>query len=570
LIKFKEIQGSRRTPGVPSEINTELAVRGLPANKQKQLNLGQRLKAHIEPARFQGGTLNDATSQGTYTGTTTKKFMVKISTAAATDKFQYSIDNGANWSAETDITGSAQTLEDGVTVTFGATTGHAADDEWHFSAWPEPTVAELTPTQAFSDTEAAEQFGYGSIAHLMAKAAFAANRYLDLSTCAQDDAAGNAAAGDGTVAGTATKSGSAKIDIGYTRIEAAYVKDDPPADIALALQAEMEKYPGLPVFFAVDGSTPGKINFTAKHKGELGNDIPISAEVTPQSGVTLTITDMTGGTTDPDVASALAVVEGTRYHLIATSLNDETSLGKLVTHLNLVSDATNKLGSRGVFATTGAYASATTLSAAINAGRLIPEWLRYTSATKRQSISYEIAAGFAAIDAFEEDPAMPLDDRVINGIAPPAVEDRLSPTEIENCLWNGVSPLVVGPTGKVQVVMAITTYTKNAQGVDDPALLEFNVFKVADYLRDAVVDDATKYKAAVGKIAAKTPDRMRSRLINVLRKLEDLEIIEKVEDYLDGVIVERDDSNPGRINEQIPADIVNGLHLVAQRLDIYL
>ena len=80
--------------------------------------------------------LNDATSGGTFGGTKPSYYVVKITTAAGTDKFKWSYDNGAVWSEETAITGLAQTLNFGVTITFAATTGHTVDDCWYFTAYP--------------------------------------------------------------------------------------------------------------------------------------------------------------------------------------------------------------------------------------------------------------------------------------------------------------------------------------------------------------------------------------------------------------------------------------------------
>src|SRR5512145_220792 len=51
------------------------------------------------------------------------------------------------------------------------------------------SVAQAIAKQVFSDAEAATYFGYGSIAHLMARAAIKANPYLDLTICALDDSA---------------------------------------------------------------------------------------------------------------------------------------------------------------------------------------------------------------------------------------------------------------------------------------------------------------------------------------------------------------------------------------------
>ena len=50
----------------------------------------------------------------------------------------------------------------------------------------------------------------------------------------------------------------------------------------------------------------------------------------------------------------------------------------------------------------------------------------------------------------------------------------------------------------------------------------------------------------------------------------ELEIVEAVEANKAGVIVERDSQDPNRLNARIPTDVVNGLHVLAVRLDLLL
>ena len=56
----------------------------------------------------------------------------------------------------------------------------------------------------------------------------------------------------------------------------------------------------------------------------------------------------------------------------------------------------------------------------------------------------------------------------------------------------------------------------------------------------------------------------------MLLKLEDAEIIEGVMANAHLLVVERDASDPNRLNVQVPADVVNGLHVFAARIDLYL
>ena len=89
----------------------------------------------IEPAVYYGaGGLNDLTESGAYTGSTDIRYVVEINVVGATDEFRWSNDDGASWSADIPITGAAQLLEDGLSITFGAITGHDITDEWIISA----------------------------------------------------------------------------------------------------------------------------------------------------------------------------------------------------------------------------------------------------------------------------------------------------------------------------------------------------------------------------------------------------------------------------------------------------
>ncbi len=72
------------------------------------------------------------------------------------------------------------------------------------------------------------------------------------------------------------------------------------------------------------------------------------------------------------------------------------------------------------------------------------------------------------------------------------------------------------------------------------------------------------------KLSSRTAPKVRGELLDVLAKLEDLEIVEAVDDNKDGVIVERDSQDPNRLNAKIPVDVVNGLHVFAGRIDLLL
>ncbi|STE53315.1 Mu-like prophage tail sheath protein gpL [Edwardsiella hoshinae] len=63
---------------------------------------------------------------------------------------------------------------------------------------------------------------------------------------------------------------------------------------------------------------------------------------------------------------------------------------------------------------------------------------------------------------------------------------------------------------------------------------------------------------------------MKSELLDVLLKLEEEEILENVMANKNKLLVERNGKDANRLDAVIPADVVNGLHVFAGRVDLYL
>jgi phage tail sheath gpL-like len=469
-ISFDSIPSSIRKPGKYFEFNTKLAVRTLPANKQRMLIVAQRLAAG--------------------------------------------------------------------------------------------TVLQLVPTVVFSDAEAAAFFGNGSIAHLMARAAIKANAYLDLTVCALDDSASTPVARVQTLAltGPATSTGVLTLYVGNVRYEVGINTADTATIVGAALAAALANDPALP--FTVVHTT-GTLVFTAKNKGVVANQIDFLAVITA-TGLTAVNTATTPGSVDPTLATALAAVFGEQYNIIASPFNDATSLTALKTHLDNVSGPMEQRPGIGIFGDDDALGTVTSKASAVNSGRIVCAYLRGT-----KSPAYEIGAAYAAVMAFEEDPARPLNLLPLTNIAAPDIAQRLSRTEQENCFYNGTAPLEVGPGEVVQIVRAISTYIHDPQGIDDISLLDITTIRTLDYVR-AAIRTRIALRFPREKLSSKTPPAVRDQILDVLEKLEDLEIVEEVDANADGVICERDLQDPNRLNAKIPVDVVNGLHVFAGRIDLLL
>lgn len=81
--------------------------------------------------QFNGVGLDDCTIEGNYNGTWDDTFRVRIDGTGTPDTFEWSIDGGSTWE-ETDVNCSTSPYlcQDGIYVSFGATTGHTLDDYW--------------------------------------------------------------------------------------------------------------------------------------------------------------------------------------------------------------------------------------------------------------------------------------------------------------------------------------------------------------------------------------------------------------------------------------------------------
>lgn len=270
------------------------------------------------------------------------------------------------------------------------------------------------------------------------------------------------------------------------------------------------------------------------------------------------------GEGEPDIKAALDATALGGFTILVPAWYSQTALTALRTHIQLYTNSMEQQGIIGVAALTSTLSAATTLATSLNSGAISLAVLPGTPSTARQ-----VAAAYAAMIASEEDPARPLNTLVLTGIKVPPVTQRLGRTEQETALANGVTPLEVAAGDVIQIVRAVTTYTKSAAGATDVSLLDLTTIRTLYYVRMAC-RDRIRLRFPRSKLSKKTPDAVRGELLDVLLKLEELEIVEEVEANAASLVVERSLQDVNRLNAAIPTDVVNGLHVFAGRIDLLL
>ncbi|HHA19882.1 MAG TPA: phage tail protein [Methylophaga sp.] len=434
------------------------------------------------------------------------------------------------------------------------------------------TATAEIPLKIFSEDDAIDACGTGSIVHLAVRAALKAFKNIELFIVPLDDAVGVQAEGTITIATDATSSGNLKVWIGNEIVQIAIAEDDTPTIIALALNTAIAAKENLmPV---TTGVAAGVVTLTARNDGTLGNNIAVSYKMTNVTGTTVVVVQPTGGSVDPDITNALTAMYPSWFQKIFCTLNDATNLGLLKTHLsdtNGVSSPTEKRRGMGIFGYNGDQTTLETLAGTtINDGRMSVGYHPYTKTTENgHSLDYEIGAAYCAALTAERDPAKPMSEVVLTGIAAAALEDRLSFTQKESLFNNGVTPLVVGSGETVFIARAITTYTTNLTGIPDISKLDVTTITSADFFAFAV-ETSDQIKFGRQKMDIDAIPAVNTNHINVAFALQKLKILRNVEAHLDEFIGEEDLQNPGQANFILPSPVVPGLYVIASKLRVYL
>ncbi|WP_374572526.1 phage tail sheath subtilisin-like domain-containing protein [Phenylobacterium sp.] len=436
-----------------------------------------------------------------------------------------------------------------------------------------------TPIQVAGADEAKTRFGVGSLAALMV----AWYRKRDVAgelwvlPLADDDAA-VAATGKLSFTGTATAAGVLSLYVGGELVSVAVTSGMTAAQLAAAAAAAITAASDLPVTAAVNGVNAYEVDITARNKGLAGDDIDLrvnylgarNGQAVP-AGITLTITAMSGGATNPTLTTGLAALGDERFDCIVSAYTDTTSLDALKA---LLGDAAGRWSWESqvyghVFAAyRGTVAARTTFGNARNDQHAAVMGF-YDSPTPAWLWAANVAG--AAFVSLKADPARPLQTLELDVLAPP-IASRDTLAQRNTLLFDGISTYTVGPDGTCRIENLITTYQTNAFGQPDDSYLQvetlFTLAALLRALKGAITSKYSRVKLADNGTrvppgsAVVTPNMIRAELIAQYRAVEG-DLVENADAFADALIVERNAANRNRVDVLWPADLINGLRVFA-------
>lgn len=344
------------------------------------------------------------------------------------------------------------------------------------------TAGDFSVQRPMSMAQANTLFGQGSQLAAMCGAYLNANSVTRMYAIPTPDAAeGVAAEGGITISGTVTSAAPVCLYVGGVLVRAAANYSAAGADVATALANAVNANPDLPVT-ATHSST--QVTLTARHKGEMGNDIDLrlsyQGEPVP-GGLTITITPLSGGAGNPDAAPVIAAMGNDQYHVIAWPWTDAASLSVLQAELDDRWGPLRQIDGQAFVVKRGTFGTVTTLSGARNDKHLtvLPSENSPTSPWVDAAASSAVAAYYG-----ESDPARGFNTLLIPGVLAPAKADRWADFPEKNQgLYEGLSTRYVAPDGTVRIQKLITTYRLNPLGAEDKAFLSLNSPLTLSYLR---------------------------------------------------------------------------------------
>lgn len=396
-----------------------------------------------------------------------------------------------------------------------------------------------------------------------------------------DPAGGVAATGTITVTGPATAGGTINLYIAGQLVQVAVAANDAANAIATAISTAINASVDLPVTSTVATNV---VSLTCRWKGQTGNDISVldsfrgwAGGQSLPAGVALAYTGsgfLTGGTANPTLTgTAITAMGDDEYDFVIHPYTDSTSLDAFQTEYN---DAVGRWSwSRQVYG--HCYTALRgTLSALTTAGALRNDPHHTIAGINPDCPNpcWEYAAAYGGANSLciQADVARPTQTTPLNGILAPRAGKRFLLTERQSLLNYGIATSYVAG-GLVRVERAITTYQKNGWGQADPSYLDSETLHTlseitrrlrnritSKYPRHKLANDGTRFGAGQAIV---TPSVIRGELLAEYADMEELGIVENRALFAKYLIVERDSTNPNRINVLLPPDLVNQLRIFA-------
>lgn len=425
-------------------------------------------------------------------------------------------------------------------------------------------------------------FGRGSMLAQQIAAALKVNPYTECYALALDDVEAGVKA-TGTITYTiavAVSSGTHYLYIGGRRIPVGVTAGQTVTDIATAAAAAINADADCAVTAT---SALGVVTWTAKHKGVEGNYIDVrhnyyQGEFLP-AGLACAFAAGVAGTTNPDVADAIAAMSSLAAYTILMGWSDDYNVTTMETELQSRWGGMEMRAGHVFVHSPGTYSDLAAYGSARNSAHST-----VTGLNGSPTLPWVIAAQFGAICEFSgaNDPALPFRSLALPDVMSPAEANIFTNTERNLLLHDGISTIVFDQSGAASIEQVVTTYQQNSLGMEDTSLLKLNTKWTADYLRFlfrfAIQRDYPRHKLANDDVLGliqpgqpvATPKLIRNTLIGAASDAVGVGLMEDLEAFKRDLIVVRSTADTCRVNGILTPNVINQFDVFAAAVQYVL
>jgi len=438
------------------------------------------------------------------------------------------------------------------------------------------TATADVPVPCQSPSLADSLFGQGSHLAAVARAFFKVNASQECWCLPVADPTGSQATGTITVATPPTQAGILDLYIGGKHIQVFVAADDTIDDVAININAGINANVSgdLCVTSTV---TAAAVTVKAKFKGIVGDDITMldtyyngpGGEQLPQ-GLTLTYSGatLTGGAGTPLFDNAIANMGEMAAEFVCLPFTDSTTLLAWETEFGFT-DSGRWGWMRQLFGSIWSAKRDT------YATRNCPQTSILSIEQASPSPVWEWAAAYTgkAARGFTDDPARPLQTLQLTGILPAPLHQRFIMSELNSLALTGMGTQRTVAGNTPMISRETTTYQLNSYGFEDIAYTDATTLATLAKLlrnqraavtnkwpRHKIADDGTLFGPGQAIV---TPKSIAAELVAQYRIDEFNGLVEDVDTFVNNLIVERDSTDPTRVNVLYPPNLISGLRMFA-------
>jgi len=452
-----------------------------------------------------------------------------------------------------------------------------------------PSAAAVVGTRYLvsSNGQAIALFGAGSPLQRMCWAFFKVFPAGSVYAVAQTDASGATAASRTlTWTGTATESGAVKLRIGGQLVEIPVaVGDDGPAVAAkVTTLVTAAAAAELPATSSTGSGGNTHINtITAKVKGTVGNQISLgvnargeaAGEVMP-AGLSVAVSGamLASGATNPTASLWVTALGSDAYSTIGFQFSDDTEVDALQAELTTRWSALSALDGVLITAQADSKADLITWGEGINDEHIMP--VGFPESSGWLSPGFELVGAVSGLIGREcvasEDPAASVQMSPLPGLW--GYGTNFSDTDLDALANAGVATVI---TDNGIVYLQLESVSRRTTDLGDPETrfpdiqVPLSMSYLRAYLRAKVQTAYPRFKLAdddtpiPGGAKVVTPSIVKAAMISWLRSLGGF-VLEDVDELASKVIVERNATNPNRLDVYVEVDFINRLRVFALQI----